>query len=80
MTIWNASTRINQQVMEALGKGMKSTAVPQTNSMFGVQLASFYRQLLELTPIDKIYVVTVDTRPDEIMPTIQTRLRTSSAA
>ena len=68
--------RINQQVMEALGKGLKLAAVPQTDSMFGVQLASFYRQLLELTPIDKIHVVTVDTKPDEIMPTIQTRLRT----
>ena len=68
--------RINQQVMKALGQDLKAPAMPQTDSTFGVQLASFYRQLLEMTPVDKIHVVTIDTKPNAIMPTIQTRLTT----
>ena len=68
--------RIYQQLMKSLGKGLRSSAMPQANSPFGVQLASFYRHLLEMTPVDRICIVTVDTKPDEILPTIQTRLST----
>jgi hypothetical protein len=38
---------------------------------FGRQLATFYYQLLETTPIDHLHILSIDTQPDKIRRTVE---------
>jgi hypothetical protein len=45
-----------------------------TPESFGRQLASFYRQLFEGTPIDHLHILSIDTEPDKIQKTVKEML------
>ena len=66
--------KLAQRMSTELGRRAKLRTFIDQPIPFGAQLASFYYQLFEMTPIDHLHILTVDTNPNQIRSVVEERL------